>query len=286
MSSSPSSSSSSSPLSRRVAASLTKRATSERSVALALFPLDTIKRYLNTHPLVVNMRVDSSEVYSALLKLHSYKLASSSTEHDAPPPPPPPKPVPPNCPECRQGYKVIDEQAGSEVCDRCGLVVSTQLNFVPEYETQLDANPRTRRPTQSVCVNWLRKKVDAMAAADDSTRERRSYLFELEHWNHYTNHTPDDIASVAHTLKTWRTHYPSDVRIAAGLLHVLLESYFPVEEVVRTSLKSGRPLSEVTTTTPQAEFPCAECSKRCFDVRSARYHCRNPYTKRLKGQGV
>ena len=296
-----------------------------RTSRYPLFPFDTIRRYLEDHPLIAYMQLETKDVYAAILDMHSAisasampqstcernrndakttgHVSSSSSSSSSPSPSPSPSPssspspspspspssspsptrVPPNCPECRQGYIVLDVHHGCEVCERCGVVTSSRLNVDAEYNAQPDDQSLCRRTSSvrtkgSFIPKWVHQKIEPCKRATSFDDD------ELEHWNHYTRLSTVDLASVALVLRNWSCggRHSRSVRIAAGLLHHFLQASFPDEDLVRRNLKYGLELQEVRPTPPIPTFACSECSAKLFDAKSARFHCRIAWGKKRR----
>jgi hypothetical protein len=224
-----------------------------------LFPYGLVKEYLETHPIVVHQSLDPRAVHAALISFHSFQETQTRDEAPA---------RVSTCPEC-DDFVELDARAGAVVCRRCGLVTQVGVNVEPEYQEAPSVVAR-HRGVPGV-AEWACHMVDAPEA---------SFRDELEHWNQFTRLCEADLDDLEAILKRWGGVHAS--RVAAGLLYKGLRSKFLDESASRRTVQRGGSIgSEVTTTFPEADFPCTTCGRKCHDMRTARFHCR-PFGKRKR----
>lgn len=254
----------------------------ESPASRVLFPLDTVRDYLDDHPLVVHLDLESNVVHRAILDfdrmVSSHAAAvegarTSSSGACAPPGVSFPRRSPPKCHECARGPIEADWHNGCLTCNHCGLVVWDRLNFEPSYE---DLPPR-KAPGK---VEGVSSRMMRRPEEDGDPEMRR----QLRHWNEFTNLPEDEITMAWSHLRGWSTSaYSQSYKVAAVLLHHRLKTHFPSEEEVRQLVSRRRSLPEVVRTIPEPEFACAKCGRKCYSVKDARYHCGHwPSAKRKK----
>lgn len=268
-------------------ARIAKARTSEQtqtSSERALFPLETVRNFLETQRLLVVLNMRAQEVHGALLDYHRFvtphrdeACVSDLSSSD----------FAPNCPECRKGYLIFDIREGNQLCDRCGVVVHTCLNFLPEVDrVATDSVVNTfDRGIQGV-PRWMIRQMASLADRDgDGEAEEglASFREEVEHWNHYVRLPEDELSFIVDQLGKWKGGgHTRLARVAAALLYRELKEYFPDEQTIRNSVRRRESLPEVTHTVALPQYPCPTCQTCCHDAKSARWHCRSFGKKRRR----
>ncbi len=235
-----------------------------------LLLFDSVRMFLETSDIVKGLDTNPFEVHRALVEYEKQfgtrnvptKISDAQTNRR-------------RCPHCDDGIPVMDHHEGNEVCDHCGAVLSTGLNFLPSYDTTKNWRPRSKKTSIGGVPLWMVQRT--YEERDNNTVE--SYKEELDHWNHFVNISEDDLITFAHRLSEW--HGPSRrARVAAVLLYPDVKSNFHNEQEIRRRVRSA-PLSsttslvdEVQKNIPKPSFFCPSCGHGMHDRKSAQWHCR------------
>lgn len=256
---------------KRMAASLKSRllrsSEAVRPVQELLFPLASVRGFLESHPVLNGLELTVAEVHTAILEVHkrcqgtSDEGASSQTTIVS-------------CFECGSRQIVVDVREGNHVCDHCGLVQHRgSINVTMEYTLPADVSKGSRRK-QTILRNVPSWRIHKSLTND--RRERRSKSWnELEHYNAHVHLPEDDLVRMDRLLCGWiGGGHSSNARIAAVLLYLPLLASLPSEETVRSQVRTGSALPMVETVEPTAQYECATCGKACHTKKDARFCCR------------
>lgn len=252
--------------------------TAQSRVSEPILLFDSVRPFLEEHPVVGAMRLEPLAVHKALIEYHRAMTGIQPPVEESV------RPNKPDCPECKRGFWVIDQKEGFEVCDYCGLVHATKLNFLPDYDD--DDTNAYRQQTGNVqgVSKWIVRHVQADGNEDVATLKR-----DMEHWNRYANIPTDELNDLAvnirkcFSLTTERGTQSNNAKMAAAMIYRELRNKFPKEESVRSHVRSAslchvlgkkESIERVTRTCRVAEFFCPNCNAAFHDRRSARWHCR------------
>ena len=230
-----------------------------------IIPIEGIRAYLETHPLIHMTDVTVPELQAAF----EYLEADADDATGAPPSPQRRRPY--DCTECGAGYVELDARNGQRVCTECGLVqghysITTEVPWVPADSATGPGYSRVRG------VEWSVRRAHRAAGHTDAR-----LWDELQHMNHYTNHSDDTLQRMFRRLKAWkaeRRQTPDAVRIVALLLHPLMRSQFMKEADFRNRVQARLGPGVVSDPTPPAQFRCDACGASLHRRKDARYHCR------------
>jgi hypothetical protein len=241
---------------------------------------ESVRDLLENHPIVHALNVDVQEVHSALLEYHKRMCTNPKDKVDTS------LTKKPNCQECGKGYLLLDHVDGCELCDYCGLVSSMNLNFIPDYDNA--KNDRLHKQGDVVGVSpWMLFKENDYN--DDVFIMKR----ELEHWNHYSNLSDDELELVACNLKDWCNMsivHSQNAKMAAVLLYNTVKDKVPESTTVRSHVRHAsyrhvlgkRANLEIVETAVKPQFFCATCNAGLYDKKSAVWHCRKTLGRRNK----
>lgn len=251
----------------RLARAVTARERPPESTPLLIY--DTIHSFLTNHALVQATDVCTHDVHDALIDLHKfYTLAPLLNA----------TPVAPNCTACGKGYIILDHRCGVELCDRCGVIHNTCVDYLPFYQHDEPLLYDARPP------NGVSKWMLALQQKN-STDE---YEKDVEHWNHYAKLPTTALEKIIHTMNAWHAHESSRkhthaVRLVAAFLYDDVSAHFADQQTLRTHVRGAtmrrltgvkRTLDEATTRVPPAQFFCPQCNAGLHDRKSANWHCR------------
>jgi hypothetical protein len=212
-----------------------RRATEEKKLPQTpLLVFEATRDVLESHPLVRALGVHARDVHAEIVALRA--VQRDDKQHAS-------SRVPPDCPECRLGYVMLDEREGQRVCDRCGIVVSESLNIHPDFESSYHSTP-SEMPISPM----------------------------LAHWNQFVGLSTAQLAEASPRLPNNVETRSGATKLAAALLEPILE--MPNEETTRRKVAATRHLDNVGTTVRNPEFPCAACGALFFDAKTARLHCK------------
>lgn len=278
----------------------------------ALFPLDTVRDFFGSHPLVQHLQLDTKELHTALLSLHALMTRSASDASRYPEVGPigsdwAPAEVPGHlsddalrwalqttnesaassdgthnarssalCASCHNGYLRLDAREGFRVCDACGAIQSQRaINVQPEYSETPDVSRGGGVRGVRGVSQWLVHKNAAPTHAD-MEHAPSVHWRDMEHWNYFTNLPLDELKAMDRVVREWKDGgHSGSVRMAAALLYPALRPHIPNEHDVRERLRLGKTLCAVRDVEPQPTFACAECLQRCHSAKTARYHCKS-----------
>lgn len=256
--------------------SLLKRlrtSTIQQDAPKTLLPISSVDSILSTHPILNCMGLSIHDVHRVILDLNNIakaKVVEGSPTVGS---------VEPNCPECCMGYLMLDRKEGIEVCDRCGAVTSSCVTVDDTFKsTEEVSNTARRKGSIDGVSDYMVKK-----ASGAPRKHVPSFIEELEHWNQFTRVSTQDLEEIAYRLENWEggTH-SRNAKIAASLLYHSMKNVIPNEKDVRECVRQGKPLSEVGSGVRKPEFPCKDCGSLCFDFKTARFHCRNVYSRKCR----
>ena len=232
----------------------------------ALIPLSIVSNHIETHPLVLALRLSTEETHAALVRLHAFMCQQPKNQKAVP------AKVPPTCTECEQGYMQIDAHNGHYVCSFCGICSRGQRNVDPEYQAPPDINSNGKRKRGVPGVPaWLLKKNQSV---DVSERAHSSYWEEIEALNESICHLGlDDLEHVDWMLRNWKATGGDtrEARMAAALLYVRVKDSLPTENDIRQQLRRHRGLQEVQCAPAEPEFKCEHCDRMHYTRKAARF---------------
>ena len=268
-----------------------------------VMPLSSCVQFLNSHPFVTMFRLDANVLHTAIVHLDNYLTQSRSTssvrvECTAPPSTEKKRKPVGGCFECH-GYLLLDEHNGYEVCSKCGLVQTLRgINVTPEYNAGVDVDTLQPMHKRAKGVHGVPQW---MIQALHPTSEP-SYMEELHHMNAFTNIGIDDLTACNNILNTWSGgHFPSEVRVAACLLHHLLRDRFTDERDVRRRVGTVRqqngteningvirhtwsitrePMPVIDRIDEAPRFACPTCGRMEHTRKGATFHCKGSSEER------
>ena len=262
-----------------------------------VLPLSSCIQFLNEHPFVTMLRLDANVLHTAIVHLDNHltqNRTSSGTqmERTAPPSTESKRELVGGCFECN-GYLMLDEHNGNEVCSKCGLVQTRQgINVTPEYNAGVDVDTLQPMHKRAKAIHGVSQWVVQSLYPTPEP----SYMEELHHMNAFMNIGIDELTTCNNVLKTWSGgHFPSEVRIAACLLHHLLRDRFTDEKDVRRRVGTVRqqsgteningvirptwsmtrermPVIDRIGEAPQ--FACPTCGHMEHTRKGAKFHCK------------
>lgn len=245
----------------------------------AIVPLDLITDVLGIHPVVGHLS-NVEKVHTALLALHSYYETRSGAGNDVVHSSEDTKDKRRVCEVCKKGHEILDPHEGCLLCDQCGAVFTLRpINITPEYMSPVEEEDiRRRGKTVPGVPSWmLRHDIDG------STKRGVSLMDDLEHWNHFTNHSVDTLEFMKGTLLAWsdggHTH---GARLAAVLLYPLVRKQMVDANDVRKRIRRGDALHVMDDFVPEEKFPCGTCGVRFHTAKDARFHCRVGFGKKKR----
>lgn len=229
-----------------------------------LVPYVSVQSIISTHPVVVHLKLVSKDVYSALLVLHARmqqqigQREGRETDDSH------------GCISCGQYDIRIDEHNGCNVCQGCGAVQERMaINVTMEYVQR--ERSREKSAVRGVAT-WIMKKNQSQSYVEGA--HRSSYWHDLEHWNHYTNISEDELSYLDNMLNEWKDGgIARDVRLGACLLYPSIKDKLNEEDDIRKRLQEKKPLRQVARVSPAATFKCSICHASCFTMKSAKFHC-------------
>jgi hypothetical protein len=232
----------------------------------ALIPLSIISNHIETHPLVLALKVPTEEAHAAIVRLHAFMYRQPKHQEKEP------VKVPPKCLECKKGYMNIDAHNGHYVCSFCGICSRGQINVEPEYQAPPEVNPRGKRKRGIPGVPaWVLKKNQSV---DPSIWTHSSYWEEIEAFNESICHMAlDDLEQVDWMLRNWKATGGDtrEARMAAAMLYFRLKDSLPTENDIRQQLRCHRGLREVKCGPPEPEFECQYCDRMHYTKKGARF---------------
>lgn len=245
-----------------------------------VLPFESVRHFIENHTVIQGMRINAQEVHSALLDYHNMKTKESPCKSEL-------IQRKPNCRECDRGFLVIDHREGCEVCDYCGVVHAQGFNFLPDYQKEYE-HQNSQRGIPGIS-QWMSQRMYAESS------DVSSFKNELEHWNHYTNLSTDDVSAIACDLNNWtkdkdttktktECSHTRAAKIAAVLLYKDIRGKFLSEDAIRNHVRSAsyrhvtgessELLEEVRQEVPEPTFFCPTCNAGLHDRMSARWHCK------------
>lgn len=232
-----------------------------------LFPLASVRGFLESHPVLLGLDLSVGEVHTAILEVH--KRCQGRSDGDAS------QPVNvPCCVECGSRQIVVDAREGNHVCEQCGLVQHRgSINVTMEYTLPADVSKGSRRK-QTLLRNVPSWRIHQSLTNDRRDQRSKSWS-ELEHYNAHVHLAEDDLVRMDRLLCGWSGGgHTRNARVAAVLLYLPLLASLPSEETVRAQVRMGSSLPMVETVEPTALYECATCGKACHTKKDARFCCR------------
>lgn len=239
-------------------------------VDAGLVPFDMTRDLIQVNPVVVYLGADVRAVHQALVSLHVFVMAATSTRNTRNT-----SGVPASSSTsaeetdddphaCLHTDVRIDTHEAISVCVCCGMVRRYGLNIEPEYD--------------------IGKQQQVVRDGGDSHRERADLRHNMEHWNQFVHLSEDKLTQVVERTWEWACHsstrHSPEVTIAAGLLHGLLKDQLvaighKARELQGFDKHYAKPQTVmVTDPVPQAQFACLVCARRWHDRKSSRTCCR------------
>lgn len=239
---------------------------SEEPRPTPLLPYDTVREFLETHPLVHATGVNARDVHSCLTELHVWLRTTAPVRPSAGT-----KEPAWTCAHCDGGRGVLDEREGHYACDACGAVLRTGVNVVREWtDAAQDEWSTSRHPAVRGVDRRIVEASLSYVVSDEGQRPSK-YWDDLEHWNSFAHVGEDELLRWDHVLRDFvSSRHCVLVRIVACLLYARVR--FP--EDVRARLRLGKRLERNDVPVPEARFPCGTCGVKVQRLRDARFHCK------------
>lgn len=262
-------------LSQRIRSAVLQPAVSSGPSVRCVLPYDLVRDVLETHKLLWGMRVAPRDVHTALRDVHSFESKSPLVQERE-------EAEESNrfrgverCPYCNVGVVEVDARGGCRVCSDCGAVLTLRsMTLHHDYSQTALSGQEHKEMTQALAATTKR------FVSFGSEEPQSQHLDALEHWNHYTRHSCDEIATIDARLRAWEANkvfsptVSLTCRQAAALLYPLLRDRLTNETMLRECVSRGATLPVITSIVPEARFACTTCGVRRHDAKSARFHCK------------